>query len=322
MRYALNALLGVLLLAGAGRAQTGPTARTLPASFEANQIFVHPVTAGGDTLRLFTDTGGSYLLYRSAVERLDLPVRDTTVRGRSTSVTVFPDLERAGSIPLITGVDPFVRSKVGAYRKIHPRADGLLGNAWFAGHVWTIDYAAEEMIVHAPSASPEAGPAHTVEMGFPTDSAGHRLSNFPSIEATIDGTTYPFLLDTGATFLLSEEGREALGRPGVRGGSYIVASVFRRWRREHPDWRVIEGGEMAGGGTAMIRVPELTIAGHTVGPVWFARRPDANFHQRMARWMDRPVDGALGGSLFRYFELTLDYPRSRAHFRRIDQAVR
>jgi hypothetical protein len=30
--------------------------------------------------------------------------------------------------------------------------------------------------------------------------------------------------------------------------------------------------------------------------------------------MDRRVDGALGGSLLRYFTVTVDYPRARASF--------
>jgi hypothetical protein len=65
----------------------------------------------------------------------------------------------------------------------------------------------------------------------------------------------------------------------------------------------------------MIRVAEVTIAGHTVGPVWFERRPDRAFKKKMAQTMDRPVDGALGGSLFQYFRITVDYPGTRAFFR-------
>jgi hypothetical protein len=65
---------------------------------------------------------------------------------------------------------------------------------------------------------------------------------------------------------------------------------------------------------SMIEVPEVRIAGQSVGPVWFTQRPDAAFHDFMAQWMDRPVDGALGGSAFRFFRMTVDYPRARASF--------
>ena len=49
-------------------------------------------------------------------------------------------------------------------------------------------------------------------------------------------------------------------------------------------------------------------------PVWFTRRPDANFYEYLSRWMDQRVDGALGGSVFQYFAMVVDYPRARAYF--------
>lgn len=68
----------------------------------------------------------------------------------------------------------------------------------------------------------------------------------------------------------------------------------------------------------MIRVPEVAIAGHTVGPVCFERRHSRNF-RRMAQRTGRPVHGALGGSLFRHSRITVDYPEARAHFERASE---
>ena len=62
----------------------------------------------------------------------------------------------------------------------------------------------------------------------------------------------------------------------------------------------------------MIEVPRATVAGFTVGSVWFARRPDFNFAQWMSSMMDKPIVGAFGGSGLQYFRLVLDYPRSTA----------
>ena len=67
---------------------------------------------------------------------------------------------------------------------------------------------------------------------------------------------------------------------------------------------------------AMIQVSTVEIAGQQVGPVWFVRRADRNFHEGMPRLVDVRSDGALGGSLFRYFCITVDYPRETAHFAR------
>ena len=66
----------------------------------------------------------------------------------------------------------------------------------------------------------------------------------------------------------------------------------------------------------MIQVPSVQIAGYNAGPVWFVRRPDRNFHEFMSQWMDRRIDGALGGSLLKYFAVTVDYPNAVAYFRR------
>lgn len=63
-------------------------------------------------------------------------------------------------------------------------------------------------------------------------------------------------------------------------------------------------------------VPEVTIAGYTVGPVWFTYRPNYDFHEYMAQWLDQKVEGALGGSLFQYFKIIVDYPKERVIFER------
>jgi hypothetical protein len=65
---------------------------------------------------------------------------------------------------------------------------------------------------------------------------------------------------------------------------------------------------------AMIEVPRVVIAGRAVGPVWFTRRADKNFHQFMSQWMDKRVDGALGGNALSFFRVTVDYPSAVAVF--------
>ena len=64
----------------------------------------------------------------------------------------------------------------------------------------------------------------------------------------------------------------------------------------------------------MIEVPYFSVAGFRIGPVWFTERPNANFHEYMSQWMDRRVDGALGGNVFRFFRVTVDYPAAVARF--------
>jgi hypothetical protein len=88
-----------LLLAGSDRsalAQRTGSGTILPTRFEANRIYVTPVTAAGDTLRLYTDTGGGRypILTKPAVERLGLSLTDTLSQGRrSLPVVPFPDVK-------------------------------------------------------------------------------------------------------------------------------------------------------------------------------------------------------------------------------------
>lgn len=60
------------------------------------------------------------------------------------------------------------------------------------------------------------------------------------------------------------------------------------------DWLVIENGCRVSN-QDIIRVPAITVGKTTIGPVWFTRRPDPNFHQFMSSMMDRRIYGALGG---------------------------
>jgi hypothetical protein len=117
---------------------------------------------------------------------------------------------------------------------------------------------------------------------------------------------------------LTDSARAALGdrRPARRASSFVVQSVFDRWRQGHPQWQVIEGADQLGDTTLpMIEVPDVDVGGFRVGPVWFAARPDQNF-VHFSRWMDRPIVGALGGSALQYLQVTLDYPGAVAVFAR------
>ena len=66
----------------------------------------------------------------------------------------------------------------------------------------------------------------------------------------------------------------------------------------------------------MIRVASITVAGLTVGPVWFTQRPESAFPEYMSKFMDRPVIAALGGSALQFFRVTMDYPNAIAYFER------
>lgn len=307
----------------------------LPADFIDNRIFVRPVLPSGDTLRFITDTGGISLLTPQTAQRLGLRVEEAAVTislkdttfSRTIPLAALPTFSPKGAIPdLPINEDAFSRSLGGrlqvlAYERhgelnTQVIGDGLLGQLWFSGRCWTFDYLNGQLLLHEATVKPAASTVHTVPLGFWTNVAGERLWNWPSIEVTIEGEVLPFLFDTGATVVASDETLAIVDPEGsaVQGTSFATASLFERWREQHPDWRVIEPAERDGSG-AMIEIPAVTVAGHTVGPVWFTRRPDRGF-QAMSIRMDREVTGALGGSLLQHFRVTIDYLAAEATFER------
>lgn len=319
---ARHAAVAALLLAAA----VGPAAAQAPAAgaiagesipvrYVADRYFVAPVLESGDTLVLYTDTGGgSNMIWTGTADRLALTGDWLRVGQDSARLVTLPSMRPGAAIPLPRAPEPR-----GSRFLVMPsppwleQSDGFLASTWFADRVWLFDYPAQTLAqVTGPMS---LAPEHRVPLHFQVDSTGARTSHFPRITVVVDGDSLELLFDTGATVQLAPAALEALadGGPTLRGTSFITRSVYERWRERHPDWRVIEGGD-AMANAPMIEVPRVTIAGHDVGPVWFTGRSDNNFHKFMAQWMDRPLDGALGGSAFRYFRILVNYPEAYAEF--------
>jgi hypothetical protein len=315
----------MLPLAGALLAADAPPRKAveLPVLYSADRFFATPVTAKGETLHLYTDSAGGQFLSTSAVKRLGLKVKETVPgdnEGETYPMFELPPFRPGAGIPLPLvhgGLIPTLPEK---QEKQHANdfQDGLLGQAWFSGRVWTWDYPGHKLLWLPDGGLPAVDPSHRVALGFKADGFGKRLLDFPRLQATIDGETLDLLFDTGAMVVLGPEALAKLGDkgPSIRGTSFIVATRFDAWRKKHPGWRVIEKADQNMKGEPMIEVPTVTVAGYTVGPVWFTRRADPNFHGFMSQFTDKQVEGALGGSALKFFRVTVDYPNAVAAFER------
>lgn len=310
------AALGLLAAAPAA-AQTAAGLRQLPVRYDHHRYFVTPVLESGDTLALYTDTGGgTNMLWPETVARLGLSGEWLRQGSDSVRLVALPPMRDGAAIPLPAAPPPFGERFLVFGSGEFPEGDGFLSRTWFAGRVWLFDYPAGTLAL-IEGEPPPVAPGHRVPLHFQTDSAGNRTTHFARVTAVVDGDTLDLLFDTGATTTLTPAALEALGDggPAKRGTSFIIRSVFERWRERHPEWRVIEGAD-AVGNAPMIEVPRVTIAGHEVGPVWFTGRADRAFQEYMAQWMDRPLHGALGGSAFKYFRILVNYPEGYAEFGR------
>lgn len=297
----------------------------LPARYDEHRFFVRPVTLTGQILNFYTDTGGGLFLYADVAKRLGLPVTTAEVDGQAVSLAALPAFRPGAAIPgpLVSGgrlpVLPRRAGKDGDATALPVSRgwSGLLGQAWFAGRVWTFDYPGRRLLVRAPGDVPArvTQPANRVPLGFRTGANGRRQGNYPRITVRVDDEPLDLLLDTGALNVLPPLVLRWIkdDRPAERTASFITRTVYERWRTHHPDWRAIENVETLTG-DALIEVPQVTVGGHVVGPVWFTRQPDRAFHEYMAQFTDKPVEGALGGSGLRYLRLTVDYPNAVAYF--------
>lgn len=294
----------------------------LPADFIDNRIIVRPVTDKGVRLQLYTDTGGASFLLMDAVKRAGLTTSDSVISGSQTSVLAQqPQYVTNNWIPSVVDNGEEVGLRVVELNVPHLAGfDGMLGAAWFADRIWTFDYLEKTFIYYDDPNSDQAAKIRSgngVPLYFQKNNNGNQTTCFPRIQAEIDGETIDFLFDTGASLRLSDVGHQELnptGNPTI-GTSFITEAVFRRWAAKHPEWRIYHDAEHQTK-LPVIEVPELRIAGYTVGPVTFVMRPDPNFHEYMSQWMDKRIEGALGGSAFQYCRISVDYIGERAYFER------
>jgi hypothetical protein len=131
----------------------------------------------------------------------------------------------------------------------------------------------------------------------------HPDSGFPRIELSVDGTSYGFLLDTGAAYTM------------------ISRELLDRWAARHADWPRLQGavGEanMIGNQTdtdaLLLRLPNVrwgAIELHEVGAV---SRRGGIFETSMSRMTTAPIVGAIAGNALKTLRVEIDYASGVAY---------
>lgn len=285
----------------------------LPAEFERGQVFLRPVTAGGDTLRLFLDTAGPTLLYADVQQRHDLEQYSLIMQGEQIPAAPLPEFRKQQRIPspklnqgLLALRD---RERQLPHRARLGELSGILGQNWFAGGRWRIDYPGQKMAYLDPSFELSGREGVHARLHFRRDGQGRPTHHYPRIEVQIAGQTHSMVLQIGGYISLTQSGARELGARGHSWwpAGFISESLFDQWRNAHPQWLVIDQAD-ATYGSALIEVPRIRIEDRSMGPAWFAVRDDEAYTEWMSQFTDRTVVGALGPNVFSPYILTMDYP--------------
>jgi len=319
----------IALLSATGPRSHNPCAapvagRLVPADFVGGRIFARWQLHNTHELRFYLDTGGNVTIFEDATPRLGVKPDSITRGGNTFARVLVSGLLGDSTFPPIAGFHPDPRPTDTVRVMVWPdtppdfqagfRVDGILGAYWFADRVWIIDYPHRRLYYNGSAPVGLASAACWVSLGFQVDSAsGRRTTQFPRIAARIDNVVIEFLVDIGARTTLTPDALRVIAdsEPPQRAASFITRERFEEWRNRHPDWLVIPHAE-EGDSAAMIRVPAIQIGDQVIKSVWFTVRPDSSFRHFMSQYMDRPVEGALGGTAWKHVTLILDYPRARA----------
>ncbi|HWD39249.1 MAG TPA: hypothetical protein VG944_10400, partial [Fimbriimonas sp.] len=157
--------------------------KLLPTEFYENRFIVTPVTTRGRKLRLFTDSAGALLLVSEVATELNLPI----TAGKPPTAP-WPAFRPNAFVPAAaSGFRLMSRKETDDVFTPEKGIDGMLGQQWFGGRVWTFDYRRKKLYWRAPGDLPKHPVEHEVKLGFRKDSKGARENNFATIFITVDG---------------------------------------------------------------------------------------------------------------------------------------
>ncbi len=295
-----------LLVAGAegGPQQTEkdtPDQMTVPLSLEGNRTFIDVTLQRADgskrSARFLIDTGGGAFLITEALAR-DLGLRwgePEREEGHEVApLTVLPKAS-VGTMPL--ELDPHrVAVAIGSARILPPVApgheDGMLPGHVLAHFHVVVDYPNGRLTLARPGALKPTGDALPMPVS--------KRSGFPRTEMEVDGMTYGFLLDTGASFTIVSE------------------ALLKSWAAKHPDWprspgAVGEAATLGGSTLETMSVPNARWGANRLGEFGVTSQKEGTFEHWMSSMMTSPVVGSLAGNVLKRFRVELDYPNEKLY---------
>lgn len=302
-------------------------AKLLPSLFlNGERFYLKMQIINGDTALAYCDTGGGICMIPSdVINKIQMqskmkygllkglmPIKYIPFRDLVKDKNIPPPLQLRDKIlrrPISRISDPFVMippedEELKFMLKNMP-FDIFLGQNFFMGKAWTFDYLHRQIWVNTPIRPSDINSPGVQKLGFKKNNNQEMIFGHPSMVIEVNGLAIDVLFDSGATLVLSGEGKREFNTiENTKAASYIASSIFKKWRKEHPDWKYYKGADYR---NDVIEVPIVKISGQEVGPVLFAERPDEVWSEGMINTMDKIVKGAIGGSALKYLKVTIDY---------------
>jgi len=293
-------VVSIIGIAGSGvTAATTPDSATVPLHVELNRPYVeltfHRTNGATRTARFVVDSGGGGFLMVESLAR-DLGLKwDKTIREEGSEIAQpsVPPVAFVGGMPLDLDTNR-VMVLVGSERIAAPgaRAEGLFPSHLLARYHVIFDYPNGKFTIARPAVLKPQGKALPMPVS--------RRSGFPRTEIEVDGMTYGFLLDTGASFTMVSE------------------VLLKSWGDKHSDWPRHKGayGEAVtlGGQTLeTMFVPGGRWGEFPLAEFGVTSQREGTFEKMMSGMMTAPIVGSLAGNVLKRFRVELDYPNEKLY---------
>lgn len=272
---------------------SGAPSVSMPLAIRNNRIYASfgvPTSSGArEPILCAIDTGGGGLVIaRRTADRLGLKPLAGKSNAPRTFVPIALDAVYLAETRVPLGFAATTAADTDRYAPGAASA-GFFPGAFLSDHIVTYDYLNGVLSLDAPPLD------DAVALPVRIDPK----SGFPRVELTIDGETFGFLLDTGASFTM------------------LSRAVVDPLRAKHRDLPYRDGAygpaNMQGGPeteAAMLRIRDVRWGGIPLGDLDVVTRPTGTFERYMSSITAGPIVGALGGNVLRNVAARLDYPHS------------
>jgi hypothetical protein len=241
----------------------------------------------------FDSGGGAIILDETLADDLGLkPTGEAVEEGGARFAPANPPVIQFGSMPLsLSTSKAFLHLGKNSF-DTRERIEGLLPGKALEPYQVVIDYPRERFTI-----APSGCVAHR---GVSVPSPFLPASGHPRIDASVDGKSYGFLLDTGSRVSLARR------------------SLLQSLSAAHPTWPHSTGAsgtaDMPGGNGEefLLRVPEVTWGPFLITNVLFVSRPDDMYSPTSFETPDSIV-GVLGGNVLKSFRVEIDYPHGTSY---------